>query len=151
MPLGVPSTRSSRAGEIRTQLRGVGLRATIARAAVLECLIEAGGPLTHREVCDRLAEDGFDRATTWRNLADLTSAGLLRRTDLGDHLWRFELAGKEEHPDPEAHPHFVCTECGTVACLPEGAVTLHAVKGAPKALKQGSVEVQVRGTCNACA
>src|SRR5262245_1161177 len=114
-------------------------------------MIGWAGPLTHGDVCDRLEDAGFDRATVWRNLADLTEAGLVRRTDLGDHLWRFELATKVEHPVPEAHPHFVCTECGNVACLPEGAVTLNPVKGAPRAIADGAVEVQVRGTCNACA
>jgi Fur family ferric uptake transcriptional regulator len=44
----------------------------------------------------------------------------------------------------------VCTECGNVACLPEGAVTINPVKGAPRALRNGEVEVQVRGTCNGC-
>lgn len=137
-------------GELKALLREAGLRATAARTAVFQCLIEAGGPLSHAEVCDRLAESGFDRATVYRNLADLTEAGLVRRTDLGDHLWRFELATAVAHPVDEAHPHFVCTACGTVACLPEGAVTLNPVKGAPRALEAGTVEVQVRGTCNTC-
>lgn len=137
-------------GELKSMLRESGLRATAARSAVLSCLIEAGGPLSHADVCDKLAEAGFDRATVWRNLADLTEAGLVRRTDLGDHLWRFELATKVEHPVDELHPHFVCTACGTVACLPEGVITVNAVRGAPRALKTGNVEVQVRGTCNDC-
>ncbi|UJR85298.1 Hypothetical protein I5071_73780 [Sandaracinus amylolyticus] len=139
-----------KSGELKTLLRDAGLRATAARTAVFQCLIDAGGPLSHAEVCDRLADAGFDRATVYRNLADLTEAGLVRRTDLGDHLWRFELTTKVEHPIDEVHPHFVCTECGTVACLPEGAVTLNPVKGAPKSFKTGTVEVQVRGTCNGC-
>lgn len=131
-------------------LREAGLRATAARSAVLSCLIEAGGPLSHADVCDRLAEAGFDRATVWRNLADLTETRLVRRTDLGDHLWRFELSTKVEHHPEEIHPHFVCTACGTVACLPEGTITLNAVRGSPRALRSGNVEVQVRGTCNEC-
>jgi Fur family ferric uptake transcriptional regulator len=103
-------------------------------------------------VCERLADAGFDRATVYRNLADLTDAGLLRRSDLGDHLWRFELKTEGDHHAhaDEVHPHFVCTECGSVACLPDGAVTLQSVKGAPRALRAGQVEIQVRGACNDC-
>jgi Fur family ferric uptake transcriptional regulator len=115
-------------------------------------MMAAQGPLTHADVCERLADAGFDRATVYRNLADLTDAGLLRRSDLGDHLWRFELKTEGEHaahPD-EVHTHFVCTECGAVACLPGGAVTLQAVKGVPRALRTGQVEIQVRGACNDC-
>ncbi|MBX7191984.1 MAG: transcriptional repressor [Sandaracinaceae bacterium] len=139
--------------ELKTRLREAGLRATSSRLAVLECMTDAQGPLTHADVCDRLKDAGFDRATVYRNLADLTDAGLLRRSDLGDHLWRFELKGDaehEEHAEGEVHPHFVCTECGAVACLPDGAVTLAAVKGAPRSLKSGKVDIQVRGACNDC-
>jgi Fur family ferric uptake transcriptional regulator len=146
-----PATGAKEVGDVKALLRQAGLRATAARAAVFHCLIEAGGPLSHAEVCERLADAGFDRATVWRNLADLTDAGLVRRTDLGDHLWRFELAAKVTHPVEQAHSHFVCTECGSIACLPAGAVTIHPVRGAPRALRRGEVEVQVRGACNACA
>ncbi len=143
--------KSGNAAELKLVLREAGLRATAARAAVFQRLIDAGAPLSHAEVCEKLLEAGFDRATVWRNLADLTEAGLVRRTDHGDHLWRFELVTHVEHQVDDLHPHFVCTACGTVACLPEGTITVTALRGAPRALKTGNVEVQVRGTCNACA
>ena len=131
-------------------LRSAGLRATAARLAVMKALLAAHAPRSHAEVCEDLADAGIDRVTIWRNLVDLTEAGLVRRSDHGDHLWRFELSGGE-HPVDEVHPHFVCTACGTVACLPAGSVMVRAVKGAPKAIRSGSVDVQVRGTCNSCA
>jgi Fur family ferric uptake transcriptional regulator len=136
--------------ELKSQLRAHGLRATAARAAVYEVLLSVGGPVTHADVCDKLEGAAFDRATIYRNLVDLAEVGIARRSDLGDHLWRFELTDRahdDHEKDDAAHPHFVCTECGTVECLPEGAVTVAPVKGAPRALKK-SVEVQVRGTCN---
>ncbi len=139
--------------DLKARLREAGLRATASRSAVLECMLAAQGPLTHADVCERLAESGFDRATVYRNLADLTDAGLLRRSDLGDHLWRFELKASEAHQEhtSEVHPHFVCTECGSVACLPDGAVSVATVRGAPRSLKLGKVEIQVRGACNDCS
>jgi Fur family ferric uptake transcriptional regulator len=136
--------------EVKALLRGAGLRATSARALVYECLAAASGPLTHAEVCAALEGQGLDRATIYRNLADLTEAELVKRTDHGDHLWRFELATHEVHHAPDPHPHFVCTECGKVSCLPDGAVVVSAVKGAPRTIKRGSYEVQVRGACDAC-
>ena len=139
--------------ELKTQLRAKGLRATAARAAVYQVLLSAGGPVSHADVCEKLESSAFDRATLYRNLMDLAEAGLVRRSDLGDHLWRFELAERahdDHQPIDAAHPHFVCTECGTIECLPEGAVTVASVKGAPRALEGGHVEVQVRGTCNDC-
>ncbi|MBN8615191.1 MAG: transcriptional repressor [Deltaproteobacteria bacterium] len=139
--------------DLKSRLRDAGLRATASRLAVLDCMIAAQGPLTHADVCERLDDAGFDRATVYRNLADLTDVGLLRRSDLGDHLWRFELkteGAHEDHGPGEVHPHFVCTECGAVACLPDGAVTIAAVKGAPRAFRAGKVDIQVRGACNEC-
>ncbi|MBZ0120542.1 MAG: transcriptional repressor [Sandaracinaceae bacterium] len=141
-----PATPSA----LRETLRKVGLRATSARAAVLRCLIDAARPLTHAEVCELLGDAGFDRATVHRNLNDLAAAGLVRRRDLGDHLWRFELSTGEEAHDETEHAHFICTECGDVECLPEGAIDLRPVRGAPKALKQGKVQIEVRGACNDC-
>lgn len=135
--------------DLKQTLRTAGLRATSARAAVLRCLMGAGGPLTHAEVCEQLALQGYDRATLYRNLMDLTDVGLATRTDLGDHLWRFELAGREQH-DEAAHPHFVCSECGEVRCLPDDAIDVRPVRGAPRSLRRKKVEIQIRGVCNAC-
>lgn len=137
--------------DVKLRLRTLGLRATTARAAVYSCLLEAGGPLTHSEVCDKLEKDGLDRATVYRNLADLTEAKVLRRVDHGDHLWRFELAhGADEHGDAMHHPHFVCTDCGTVACLPEETVKL--VKAAlPGKSSHKEIEIQIRGQCDGCS
>lgn len=141
--------REPSAQELKQKLRDVGLRATSARAAVLRCLMEATGPLSHNEVCDRLATLDYDRATLYRNLMDLTEAGVASRTDLGDHLWRFELAGEGGH-DEGAHPHFVCRECGEVSCLPEDALEVVGKRGIPRSVRRRQVEIHVRGVCNAC-
>lgn len=135
--------------DLKLQLRTAGLRATSARAAVLRCLIEADAPMTHAEVCERLSLLGYDRATLYRNLMDLTDVGLATRTDLGDHLWRFEIAGRDRH-DESAHPHFVCSSCGEVRCLPEEAVDVKPLRGVPRSLKSKNVEIQIRGVCNSC-
>ena len=52
--------------------------------------------MNHSEVAEALEEAGFDRATLYRNLVDLAAAGILNRSDYGDHSWRFELAGGDE-------------------------------------------------------
>ncbi|MCX7808823.1 MAG: transcriptional repressor [Deltaproteobacteria bacterium] len=138
---------------MRMRLKEAGLRATGARVAVLRCLLQAERPLSHAEVWERIGKEGFDRATVYRNLMDLTEAGLLVRTDLGDHLWRFEVRKKEhqsQKPKDGFHPHFICTECGAVECLPVEAVQLNPVEGAPQAIYTGQIEIQLRGTCNAC-
>jgi Fur family ferric uptake transcriptional regulator len=136
---------------MRTQLRQVGLRATSSRIAVLDVLRSAGAPVSHAEVCDALLDRTFDRASIYRNLTDLVDAGLVHRTDVGDHVWRFELRAEKIAHVADGHAHFVCSDCGTIECLPTAAVSLRAVRGAPKSLGAKGVEVHVKGRCNACA
>lgn len=131
--------------ELRTMIRDVKLRATAARVAVLRLLHGIDAPASHPEICEALRADGWDRATLFRNLADLTTAGLLRKRDLGDRLWRYELASSDN--DEGDHPHFLCTVCGDVTCLPDIALS---VASGPQSLRQGRVEIQFRGTCDAC-
>lgn len=134
--------------ELRNAVRASGLRATPSRLAVLELLRASDAPMSHGDVADRLASHAWDRATIYRNLIDLAEAGLLRRSDVGDHVWRFE-ALRDDHD--AAHPHFVCTECGTVECLPEIELQMAGRRAkAPRAVKQRQVEVHVRGLCDAC-
>ena len=65
-----------------------------------------------------LADRGFDRATIYRNLTELTEARLVSRVELGDHVWRFEMRRAHAgHGKKDEHPHFVCTTCGEVSCL----------------------------------
>ena len=103
---------------VRAVVRDAGLRCTAARLAVLQHLFQARGPKTHAEVATALADRGFDRATIYRNLTELTEARLVSRMELGDHVWRFEIRRPQSgHGNKDEHPHFVCTTCGEVSCL----------------------------------
>jgi Fur family transcriptional regulator, ferric uptake regulator len=134
--------------QIRALLGGVGLRTTAARLAVVRRLQRATSPVSHAEVAEELVPLGFDKATVFRNLTDLVDAGLVTRTELGDHVWRFELRD-QAHPDRGHHPHFVCVDCGSVTCLHEVDV--------PKAMQKswsriGDVtEVLLKGHCHTCS
>jgi len=151
---------------LRRTLRDRGLRSTSARLDVIKALAIATGPLSHAEVYDGLSDRGYDRATVYRNLIDLTEHGLVSRTDHGDHVWRFELynlaerdqrASADHEGDPHGaekhgpkhgpgHPHFICTDCGTVECLDGDDVTVSL-----KARKVKVEEVVVKGTCARCS
>jgi Fur family ferric uptake transcriptional regulator len=138
--------------KVRDELRKHGLKGTASRIAVLSELQGASAPRSHAEIFAALADRGFDRATVYRNLIDLANKGLLVRSDLGDHVWRFELRSRpEKRGHGTEHPHFVCTDCGDVSCLPSVAVRLVATEGAPKSLSRRAVEVHVKGLCDNCA
>jgi Fur family ferric uptake transcriptional regulator len=135
-------------GELRDAIRGRGLRATNSRMAVLELLHGADQPISHAEVCTKLAGAAFDHVTLYRNLVDFAEVDLVRRSDVGDHVWRFALV-RNDH-NSAAHPHFVCTGCGVMQCLPTMAIKGPAVR-APRSVKRHEVEVHVRGLCDACS
>jgi Fur family ferric uptake transcriptional regulator len=141
------ATARSNQDALRNEIRGRGLRATPSRVQVLTLLRASETPLSHGDVADRLDDNASDRATVYRNLIDLAEVGLLRRIDLGDHTWRFEAVDPAHGGDQ--HPHFVCSECGVVECLPE--LELSARQGrTPRALRRSNLEVQVRGLCDTC-
>jgi Fur family ferric uptake transcriptional regulator len=144
-----PAGAAPSVAELQAEIRRHGLRSTGARVAVLAHLKRAQAPLSHTEIYEALEDRGYDRATIYRNLMDLADAGMLMRSDLGDHVWRFELK-KAKAGHSEAHPHFVCVDCGEVTCLPDLAVKVMPASGAPKALRNKQVEVQVKGRCDDC-
>lgn len=135
---------------LRATLHGAGLRSTGPRVAVLRWLSRSGAPVSHPELFEALAAEGFDRATLYRNLVALAEAGIVRRTDLGDHVWRYELRSAND-TRAAPHPHFVCTGCGEVACLPGVAVKIVSTGEAPRAVQKRDVAVQLSGRCNQCA
>ncbi len=123
------------------------LRVTPARVAVLDAVRQAEAPLTHAELARQLAGCGWDATTIYRNLMTITEAGLVQRKDHGDRRWRFESA-REGH----AHPHFICTDCGTVSCLPEVEIKVkRSSRGLPRSASAGAFEIQLRGVCDSCA
>jgi Fur family transcriptional regulator, ferric uptake regulator len=144
------SSQAARAA-LRAKIRAVGLRSTAPRVAVLAHLQSATTPLSHAEIFDALEDQGFDRATIYRNLADLTEARLLSRTDVGDHVWRFEWRRDGQRGSTKEHPHFMCVDCGEVSCLPGVNVRISATHGIPRAIVAKSVAVQLKGQCDRCA
>lgn len=139
--------KSDQSDPIKIAIRDAGLRATPARIATLKLLHEAASPLTHAEVAEELRSLGVDKATVFRNLNDMATAGLLRRTELGDRVWRFELVA-EDKEHGSAHPHFVCVDCGTVSCMDEIKLTAGSMRLSEEF---GEVtEILLRGHCNDC-
>jgi Fur family transcriptional regulator, ferric uptake regulator len=136
--------------KVRGRLRTAGLRCTAARLWVMQQLIDATRPLTHAQVADVLRPRGFDRATIYRNLIELTEAGLVSRVELGDHVWRFELrrpGGGHERD----HPHFVCVDCGDVTCLSSVSVNIKPAPGSKQSPIGKITEVLLKGRCGQCS
>jgi len=154
-------TAGSRLEAVKDRIRTSGLRCTAARLAVMDHLGMATGPRTHAEVSAALADLGFDRATIYRNLTELTEKNLVSRVELGDHVWRFEIKRTDGRgSESEDHPHFLCTTCGEISCLDDVRVAITpktrgratgSPKGGPRASRIHSVtEVLLKGRCESC-
>lgn len=154
-------SEASRLEAVKSRIRESGLRCTAARLAVMDHLGLAAGPRTHAEVSAALATLGFDRATIYRNLTELTEKKLVSRVELGDHVWRFEIKRTDGHGSAgEDHPHFLCTTCGEISCLDDVRVaitpkargrTTSATARGPRASRIHSVtEVLLKGRCESC-
>lgn len=143
---------------IKRQLREAGMKVTPARCKVLAVLLQSESPMSHNEVIDALEAEGantMDRATVYRNLMSLTEASLVERLDVGDHVWRFHYAHHAKpagetsaHHEDEGHPHFVCSECKQVMCLPDAVLEALINASLGQAAKVDSVVV--RGVCDTC-
>ncbi|QDU30259.1 Ferric uptake regulation protein [Anatilimnocola aggregata] len=133
----------------RALLRERGLKCTEQRLAVLQTLETATAPLSHRDLLDRLDEYQWDSTTVFRNLVNLSEAGIVSRLDLGDHTWRFELLVTIERETPR-HAHFLCISCGAIECLAdfplaETTSQLHFAVG-----RRSIDDVLVKGRCTIC-
>lgn len=140
--------------EARQRLREKGLRATPTRLVVYEVLKLEGRPLSHAEATALAREKEKDRpldpVTVYRSLTDMSDAGIVRRIDFGDRVWRFDLSASPSHSDQDKHPHFICTACGAVDCLPDLPVPTYTDRGLPRSLRSGEAELEYRGLCDHC-
>lgn len=130
----------------RQQLRAAGLRATPARIAVLGLLGSKSQPATHQELSEALSETGVDKSTVFRALNDLTTAGLVRRMELGDHVWRYErMPATQEAGSEGGHPHLLCVDCGKITCLTQKDVEINVSQSI------GQIQdILLKGHCSSC-
>jgi Fur family ferric uptake transcriptional regulator len=97
--------------EAETRLERAGQRYTRTRKRLVEILATAEMPLSLRDIV-RGRRD-LPQSSTYRNLAELESAGLVRRVASEDGFGRYELA--EELTGH--HHHLLCSRCGRVEDL----------------------------------
>jgi Fur family transcriptional regulator, ferric uptake regulator len=133
--------------QARTLLRDLGLRVTGPRVAVVRVLAAADVPMSHGEVLGRLGETDWDQATIYRNLVKLRDAGLALVVGGADGVDRYALAGATE--DGHRHPHFVCVDCGRIACLPAELISAIAMEGPWRAAVEHAA-VELKGACPKC-
>ena len=134
----------------RKLLREHDLRATAPRIAVLRVLAAANRPLSHGEVLARLGQTDWDPATIYRNLVKLRQARLAPVVSRAQGIDRYALSPDPGSPDQgHRHPHFLCDDCGQIACLPD-ELHLKLPKTGRWAASVEEAVVQLRGECPDC-
>ena len=129
-------------------LRGVGLRVTAPRLAVLEVLAEhPHSDATTVLNLTRERSTGISVQGVYDVLSSLTSHGLLRRIQPAHSVARFEV----DHGDN--HHHVVCRGCHRivdVACAGDGAPCLDATHPQELGFSVDEAEVIYWGRCADC-
>jgi Fur family ferric uptake transcriptional regulator len=130
-------------------LRSRGLRATAERQALCREIFAQHGHIDAEQVLAAVRGAGrkISRATVYRNLDLLVSAGLVHRVRLGGNRSVFEHV----HPG-QKHDHLACRRCGRMVefVSPAIAAMLTEICRAHGFLAQGN-QLQILGECQRCA
>ncbi|WP_080054218.1 Fur family transcriptional regulator [Spirosoma aerolatum] len=99
--------------EAEQLLHKKGIRITTLRTAVLHFLMQARKAFTHADL-ERAFDKQLDRVSLYRCLLTLTEAGIVQKLidSDGNCSYFFEVTSAN------SHPHFKCSQCETVTCLP---------------------------------
>ena len=133
--------------DARQLLRASGLRVTAPRLAVLRLLAASQRPLSHTEALEQLGETDWDPTTIYRNLVKLRDVGIASVVSRAGGIDRYVFVQAQD--GAHSHPHFVCDDCGLIACLPAELTASMSMEG-PWAASIQEATVQLRGACPDC-
>ena len=125
-------------------------RYNVNRRRIVEALAEAASPLTLPELLRR--RPSLTQSSTYRNLAALEEAQVVRRVVSGSEHAHYELA---EHLT-EHHHHLVCVGCGSITDVtlepPLEARLEHAFDVAAEArgFRPAGHSIDIYGRCATC-
>jgi Fur family ferric uptake transcriptional regulator len=148
------------AAEATALLRAAGQRVTRPRIALLSCVIAASGDhLSADTLIEQVAERNppIHRATVYRTLDGLTTAGLLRHVHLDRGLTAYHLVdarrpAASSHQHRVEHLHAQCSRCGRVTDLPAHVLgeTAERIRRA-SGFRLDASHVALSGICKECA
>jgi len=100
-----------------TLLGETGVRRTPVRETVLRKLLDAGAPLSQKDLAAIPGLERVNKVTLYRTLEILAKAGIAHRVIGIDGEWRFCSHAPDDGRCAGNHPHFLCLNCGRMACL----------------------------------
>ena len=130
------------------RLRDAGERVTRQRLLIADALGAIGRRVTAQELYERLRRRDRDigRATVFRTLEALVTAGVARRLEQDGHVSGY-VACRPEH-----HHHLACDRCGKVEDIEEAYITPIAERlAADRGFKVDDARLDFYGLCASCA
>jgi Fur family ferric uptake transcriptional regulator len=132
---------------VAERLHRSGERVTRQRLLVADALEASGRQLTAQELYERLRprHRGIGRATVFRTLEALVTAGVARRLEQGGNGHRYVACA------PSHHHHLACTRCGRVDEIDERYVGPVADQVAAElGFRIDDARLDFYGVCAAC-
>ena len=129
------------------RLRAVGERVTPQRMIVADALGTAGRQVTAQELWAllRRRHPGIGRATVFRTLETLVTAGVARRLEQEGHVYGY-VACRPQH-----HHHLACSVCGRVEEIGEAYIRPVAERiSADLGFEIDDARLDFYGRCAAC-
>lgn len=129
------------------RLHAAGERVTPQRVLIADALEAVGRQVTAQELFGRLRDRhrGIGRATVFRTLEALVSAGVARRLERDGHVYGY-VACRPEH-----HHHLACDRCGRVEEIEEAYITPVADRVASDlGFVIDDARLDFYGRCSAC-
>jgi Fe2+ or Zn2+ uptake regulation protein len=116
------------------------------RTQIYEIIKTAISPISVKEIMDQLSSQfatDVNKTSVYRQLELLQELKQIQSLELSiDKQTRFEIS-------KTPHVHFVCINCETVMCLPEGAVTLN-LQNLDKNYQISNYNLEISGVCKLC-
>jgi Fur family ferric uptake transcriptional regulator len=102
----------SKVETLLSRMRERKIRITGPRREIVAVLARAKQPLSSEEIFGLLKKGSTDLVTVYRSLALLEESGVLRRSDFGDGVRRFEVSASSHH-----HHYVRCRSCGSLEAI----------------------------------
>lgn len=100
--------RTAQPAGIDDLIRGLGLRVTPSRVALITALQQTALPLSIADLAKQLEGSDMDKATIYRNIVTLQKEGLVRQVDLHQDYAFYEWSDRLDHH------HLVCIKCNKI-------------------------------------
>ncbi len=127
-------------------LREAGLKVTQARKLVLSHLTKAHGPFTIEEIYGGIKSKSCNLTTVYRILSHLVKTGIVRKTDIGDRVARFEYMSASH-----LHHHLICTSCKRIEIVEQDHLAGIERIARSKGFSKVNPCIEIFGTCRRCA